>query len=447
MDRINKRNKRQIKPYGSNTEMVETLGTLQQSIFCGRRSTVHNFEVAEADEDLLLGSDILPQLGISVAGIPVKFPDDVARVLQKSNANESETELHERPTPWKVKDRISEPEVKQLMDGIQDLLDENAALDPKEPACTDIKEATMHLPLRRKPKYRRQYSIPQALMERGDEQIEDWVKQGFVESAPATSDFNTPLMCARTKKVVRQLKAKRKKPAKGTLFPFDPGGRHGDFHEDKQEKLRWCMDFRLTNMELEDDDTTGDIPKICDIFERLKGFKYATTLDLKSAYHQLLLDEKSRDVTTFTWRGRRYRWVRWPFGIKSATGKFQKVLEITLNGCEAYVVIFVDDVCIFTNSTVQEHIEHVRSVLQRFNRHGLRLNHKKCYFGYSKILLLGHLLSGDTRSMDPAKAETALEYVKPTTGKQVMNFGVCELLTGLRTELCGTSCTLGAVTL
>ena len=81
----------------------------------------------------------------------------------------------------------------------------------------------------------------------------------------------------------------------------------------------------------------------------------------------------------------------------------------------------MDDIIVFSN-TLNDHVLHVRNVIGKLNQHGLRLNTEKCHFGYTRVLLLGHMLSGDTRAMDPAKAASALDCVKPTTSTQIEAF-------------------------
>ena len=84
--------------------------------------------------------------------------------------------------------------------------------------------------------------------------------------------------------------------------------------------------------------------------------------------------------------------------------------------------IFVDDVVVFTKGSVKDHIAHLQEVIRRFNAHGLRLNKTKCHFGYTRVLLLGHLISAGGREMDPSKAEKAVNWVEPTSGPQMQTF-------------------------
>ena len=180
------------------------------------------------------------------------------------------------------------------------------------------------------------------------------------------------------------------------------------------------MDLRHINNVLDLYSITKDlpIPRIQEIYEKVKGFKYASTLDLRSAYQQLPIAGPDQVKTTFTWRGKRFMWKQWPFGLKPATGKFQHVLEIVLEGTEYFVCIFVDDIIVFSNS-LNEHVQHVKMVIEKLNQHGLRLNTEKCHFGFTRVLLFGHMLSGDTRAMDPSKASAALDWLKPTTSTQI----------------------------
>ncbi len=60
-------------------------------------------------------------------------------------------------------------------------------------------------------------------------------------------------------------------------------------------------------------------------------------------YQQLPIASEDQVKMTFTWRGRRLMWKQWSFGLKPATGKFQRVLEFVLEGTEYFVCSFVDD--------------------------------------------------------------------------------------------------------
>ena len=86
-----------------------------------------------------------------------------------------------------------------------------------------------------------------------------------------------------------------------------------------------------------------------------------------------------------------------PFGFKHLTQVFQNVFERILVDCREFTVIYVDD-CLVFSASIEEHVRHVAAVLQSINRHNLRLNVKKCKFGYVRVTLLGHVVAAGTRS-------------------------------------------------
>ena len=72
------------------------------------------------------------------------------------------------------------------------------------------------------------------------------------------------------------------------------------------------------------------------------------------------------------------------------------------------------------SDTFEEHKKHVKIVLDKLNEINMKLQLKKCHFGFSSIEALGHVISGDGRRPDPKKIEKWQDWVRPETGKQVM---------------------------
>jgi transposase InsO family protein len=164
------------------------------------------------------------------------------------------------------------------------------------------------------------------------------------------------------------------------------------------------------------------MPHLHQALAATRGFDIASSLDLHSSFHQFSVKESDRDKTTFTHKGKRWRWARWPFGLSPASLRFQKVMEVVLDGLEGFVTIWIDDILIHTKGSAEKHAEQVRRVLQRLNKHNLRINPDKCHFGYKRVLMLGHMISGKTRELDPIKAESAAAWPEPSTGKEVQRF-------------------------
>jgi hypothetical protein len=86
-------------------------------------------------------------------------------------------------------------------------------------------------------------------------------------------------------------------------------------------------------------------------------------------------------------------WVAMPCGMCGAPTIFQWMMNVILRDfLHMFVTVYLDDVCV-ENHTPEEHMEHLRLVLQRFKAEGLKLSHKKCFFGLQGAEYLGYNVS------------------------------------------------------
>lgn len=104
------------------------------------------------------------------------------------------------------------------------------------------------------------------------------------------------------------------------------------------------------------------IPKCEEIASEMAGAKYFSKLDAAQGFWQIKLDEKSSKYCTFNTPFGRYRFLRMPFGIISASEIFHRAMDNMLEGLQG-VRCYVDDVVIW-GSTLQEHNERLVKVLQ-----------------------------------------------------------------------------------
>lgn len=174
-------------------------------------------------------------------------------------------------------------------------------------------------------------------------------------------------------------------------------------------KLRICLDPKDLNKAIKR--PHYPMRTLDDILPQLSGAKYFSKLDARSGYWAIKLSDKSSYLTTFHTPFGRYRFLRLPFGIKSAQDEFQKKVDMTYEGLSGVAAI-VDDILVF-GKTAEEHDENLRKVLQRTREKGIKLNAEKVEIGMSEIHYFGHILSSDGLKPDPGKIEAIREMEAP----------------------------------
>lgn len=153
---------------------------------------------------------------------------------------------------------------------------------------------------------------------------------------------------------------------------------------------------------------------------KLSGAKYFTKLDLKSAFHHIELDEKSRDMTTFmTPRGPR-RFTRLLFGVNCAPEIFQRTMDEILQGC-CGVIVYVDDILIFASSLEQLR-EREKTVRERLMANNLTLNETKCKREIESVEFLGSTISKDGIKPAAEKVEAIKNFRKPKDKTELRSF-------------------------
>ena len=125
------------------------------------------------------------------------------------------------------------------------------------------------------------------------------------------------------------------------------------------------------------------MPTMDDLISDLNGATKFSCIDLRSGYHQLLLEEKSRHITTFSTHLGLRRYKRLMFGLNAASEIFQNAITEVLNsipGCRN----ISDDIChtgikiVF--GTDETHDHHLLQVLKKLEEAELTLNESKCQF-------------------------------------------------------------------
>ena len=106
-------------------------------------------------------------------------------------------------------------------------------------------------------------------------------------------------------------------------------------------KRRLCVNFRKVNKLQQEVITAGKtkgqisihpLPKIDEMYAKLKGAKVFSTIDLRSGYHHIALGKSSRAETAFVTPFGKYKFLMVPFGLAQAPAYFQLLMNKVLNG-------------------------------------------------------------------------------------------------------------------
>lgn len=185
--------------------------------------------------------------------------------------------------------------------------------------------------------------------------------------------------------------------------------------------MRVCVDYRGLN------DVTiknrASLPRIDDLIDSLAGAKVFSALDLASGYWQLRLDESDASKTGFSTPYGHYEWRVLPMGLSNAPATFQTEMNRLFRnrGLGKYVAVYLDDILVYSR-TPEEHLQHVREVLQVLREHEYYCKPSKCQFGRGELKYLGHVISEGSIKPDPAKIEKVANWPVPRTVGHVRSF-------------------------
>jgi hypothetical protein len=175
-------------------------------------------------------------------------------------------------------------------------------------------------------------------------------------------------------------------------------------------KIRACLDARFLNKLTKKD--KYPLANINRIFGRLQKSQVFSSVDLKDAFHQIPLEESSKEKTAFIVTGRGlFEYQVTPFGLCNSAQTQQRLMDKVLGfEHDGKIFCYLDDIVV-CSETFEEHFELLEFVAKKLTEAGLIINLEKSKFCRSSIKYLGFIIDKDGLHIDPDKIEPILNYL------------------------------------
>jgi len=237
-------------------------------------------------------------------------------------------------------------------------------------------KATLHLKEDARPIFHKARPVPFALRPAVEAELDRMQAEGIIYPVD-TSEWATPLVCV----------------------PKADGS------------VRLCGDYKVTvNQAIHTDQ--HPIPTPEEVLAKIAGGQKFSKIDLKTAYQQLVLDEKSQELVTINTSRGLFRYTRLPFGTSSSPAIWQRFIDQVLQGLN-WVVVIQDDVLV-SGVDDADHLNNLEKVFQRFQKFGLRVKPEKCRFLETSVVFFSLRVSQDGIQPTDDKIRAVRDAPAPT---------------------------------
>ncbi|GKB73777.1 putative reverse transcriptase domain-containing protein [Tanacetum coccineum] len=88
---------------------------------------------------------------------------------------------------------------------------------------------------------------------------------------------------------------------------------------------------------------------------------------------------------------------------------------------DKFMIIFIDDILIYYKRK-EEHVEHLKLILELLKKEELYAKFSKCEFWLSKVQFLGHVINYEGIQVDPTKIKSIKDWASPKTPTEICQF-------------------------
>jgi len=189
--------------------------------------------------------------------------------------------------------------------------------------------------------------------------------------------------------------------------------------------VRFCVDYRKLNLLTRKD--AYPLPRIDRCLDTLSGSVWYSTFDLRSGFHQVAMDPRDVNKTTFICHRGTYRFPKMPFGLCNAPATFQRLMDTVLVGLNYEICLaYLDDIILYSQD-LDTHLERLERLLIRLREADLKLKPSKCQLLQKQVHFLGFTVSQQGVGTDPDKVAAVRDWPTPQNLRQSRAFvGLCQ---------------------
>ncbi|CAN4123222.1 unnamed protein product [Withania somnifera] len=165
------------------------------------------------------------------------------------------------------------------------------------------------------------------------------------------------------------------------------------------------------------------MPRIDDLFDRLRGAAVFSKIYLMYGYHRLHIHIEDIPKTAFRIRYRHYEFLVMSFGLTNAPAAFMDLMYRVIKPyLDSFMIFFIDDILVYSRSK-SDHERHPRLILRTPREHKPHAKFSKCEFFLMSVVFLGHIVSKARIKVEPIKIRVGFSSIvvplTKLTGKDI----------------------------
>jgi hypothetical protein len=241
-------------------------------------------------------------------------------------------------------------ELQMLIDQFATLFEVPVDLPPSRSCDHSIPHVDGVAPVNMRP-----YRYPPALKDEIEKQVQEMLRNGLIQ--PSNSPFSSSVLLVKK----------------------------------KDNSWRFCVGYKFLNAITRKGKFL--VPIIDEFLDELAYASWFSSLDLRAGFHKIRLKAGEEYKTTFQTHFGQFEFRVMDFGLTGSPGTFQAAMNTTLASyLRKFVLVFFDDILIYSK-TYEDHIQHIKLVLELLHKDQWKMKLSKCSFAQRQISYLGHVIS------------------------------------------------------